>query len=59
MGVGVVVQQVVAHRIDDRGGDLRAARAIEVRDRIAMVAPGQRGKLRADRVEDGQWMTTG
>ena len=48
MGVRVVMQQIVAHRIDDRLRDLRAPRPIEVGDGVAVVLALQRGEARAD-----------
>ena len=43
--VGVVVQQVVGHRVDDPLRDLRAARPVEIGDRRALVDACQRGEL--------------
>jgi hypothetical protein len=40
--VRVVVQQVVGHPLHDAGRHLRAAGAVEVGDRVAFIAPGER-----------------
>ena len=50
MGVGIVVQQVVAHRIGDGQRHLGAARPVEIGDRVSSVLPLQRGKVGANRV---------
>ncbi len=49
--VGVVVEQVVAHRVHHRARHLRAAGAVEVGDGRAAVAALEGGELRADLVD--------
>ena len=51
--VGVVAVEVVGHRVDDRPRHLRAAGAVEVRDRQAVVQPIEGGEVRADVVDRG------
>ena len=48
VGIGVVMQQVVAHRVHDARGHLRAAGSVEIRDGVALMATPQRRKLTAD-----------
>ena len=52
--VGVVVEQVVAHRVGDRARDLGAAGAVEVGDRQAVVASLEGGEARADGLQAGR-----
>ena len=49
--VGVVMEEVIVHRRDDRARDLRAARAVEVRDGVSAVRPLQRRKVRTNFVD--------
>src|SRR4029077_6002834 len=53
MGVGVVVQQVVSHCVHDLTRHLSAARAIEVRDRLAVMPGRQSRELAADLFDTG------
>ena len=53
VGIGVVMQQVVGHRLDDRAGHLRAAGAVEVGDGLAIVPPLQGREVGADLVHRG------
>ncbi len=48
MTIGVVVKQIIAHRVDDDLRHLRATRPIEVSDRLAVVLPGKGRKMGAD-----------
>ena len=48
--IGIVVNQVVGHRFDDRTGDLGAARAIEIGNPLSLVRPFQRREARANLV---------
>ena len=51
VGVRVVVEEVVGHRVDDRDRDLGPAGPVEVRDGRAAVAAIEGGEVRADRVD--------
>ncbi len=53
VGVGVVVDQVLADRVDDRRGHLGAAGAVEVGHRVAVVHAAKGGELGADRFHVG------
>ena len=55
MGVCVVAQQVHAHRVDDRGGNLRPARTIKISNSLTPMDPLQGGKGAADIGKLGSW----
>jgi hypothetical protein len=48
MRVGVVVVEVIDHRLGDGARDLRAAGAVEVGDRLIVVFAVERGEVRPD-----------
>src|ERR1043166_4455950 len=48
MRVGVVMAEIVAHRLDDLAWHLGAPRAVEVSDRLSMVFPSQSREVRPD-----------
>ena len=48
VSIGVVVEQIVAHRIHDRGWNLGAAGSVEVGDRFLAVEAAQSGKMSPD-----------
>ena len=48
VSIGVVVEQIVAHRIDDRGWNLGAAGSVEVGDGFLAMEATQSGKMSPD-----------
>ena len=48
VSIGVVLQQIVAHRIHDRGGNLGAAGSVEVGDGLLAMEATQSGKMLPD-----------
>jgi hypothetical protein len=50
MRVRVVMNEIVAHAVDDEGGDLSTAGSVEVGHGMALVLAAERGKLIADGV---------
>jgi len=48
MRVGVVVIEVISHRLDHRPRNLRAARAVEVRDGMMVMMAFERREVRAN-----------
>jgi hypothetical protein len=46
--VGVMVEQIILHRCNDRARHLSAARAIEVGDRMVVVSSLQSRELRSE-----------
>ena len=48
MGVGVVIIEIIVHRLDDCSWDLRSAGAVKIRDRIAVVHTLECGKVTAN-----------
>src|SRR5205823_10056266 len=53
MRVGVVVEQVVGHGVDDGQRNLGPARTVEVRDGLTVVNPLESGELAANCVDGG------
>jgi hypothetical protein len=53
VGVRVVAQQVLRHRVHDGARDLRAAGPVEVGDGSSPVSPLEGGEVAADLVEAG------
>ena len=45
MSIRVVVEEIIVHRRDNRCGNLRAAGAVEIRNRKAIVNALQSGKM--------------
>ena len=51
--VGIVIQEVVGHRLRHLARDLRAAGTVEIGDREPVVPAGERGEVAADLFDAG------